>query len=763
MSDSFGAAAMRVGDNVAPAAANGGDNAAQKKDHQDPLTLQNYNLPDILKYKPELKPVDWLPPLPLNDQLNRQAMELAKPRNETTTKPELLDSAARDRMILQMQPEDRKQLDRMRMELSVGTGKEEREKKTAEIAAFLSEKLGDKVTENGKKAVLTPEKFSDLLSEVKSKRPAETAPLHQAIRDELLKDASNAIPDAAKRTDFANKLEAFEKRAAARKMPESEILSTLLQIGRVLDPNNKLEHGDKGLLARSMMANAADNTAIDQGGHNTCNVTALQARLYGHEPSIPSKVIADIAVAGKFITADETHVTPMNLDPDGEASLDPTPDGARNYASQLFQLAAVNAYWNRQDTMPGGKTVGKGNIQYAQTKEGECLLDVSVDPPQRVKFNTIDAGQPWLDIFRISEICAQLSGKPPENFGIKRWFLSRELEGVTEVMTLNGFRERLNKFKEQNAFPVLVEVDAAKAPFGDGKGYGPHVVTITDYDPKTDLLTVDNQWGKGADLTDLPGQGKRPTAEVMFAAMNPIPPVNFMWDKVKGGLKDLEWSDTVKPSIAALSTKGLGWGLSASAPWAVRGGLSYMSKWGVPGAEGLLSASETRLGGATLRVGTSLAALGAYAYVNDLPSAFKQGTSAGMGKITHIAGDWASFELGRTLSQKVVSFVPWAPARIGLTVAAGVATSTVFDHLAGEGSEIGGSWLYDRTRELWKPGPRLTVHDKPRVPVPQPGREPVANPGALSQLGKSSMTEYFNQKRNTSPQTNDPPFKIPAN
>ncbi len=762
MSDSLGAAAMRTSNNAEAAAKNGVDNAEQKNDRTNSSPLQNYALPDLLKLKPELKPVDWLPPLPLNEQLNRQAMELAKQKNENQAKPEVIDGAARDQVIAQMKNDERKQLDRMRMELAVTTGTQEREKKAAEISAFLTEKLGDKVSDSGRKALLNPEKLGNLLSEVKSKRPAETAALHQAIKETLLKNAENAIPDAKKREEFAQKMEAFEKRAAARNMPESEVLGTLLQIGRVLDPNNNLEHGNKSVLARSMMSNAADNTNIDQGGHNTCNVTAMQCRLYAQEPSIPSRVIADIAVGGKFVTADGTIVKPMNLDPDDEAKHDPPPDGARNYASQLFQLAAINAYWNRQDTMPGGKTVGKGNIQYAQTKEGECLLDVSVDPPQRVKFNTIDAGQPWLDIFRISEICAQLSGKPPENFGIKRWFLSRETEGVSEVVTLSGFKERLSKYKEQNAFPVLVEVDAAKPPFGDGKGYGPHVVTITDYDPQTGLVSVDNQWGKWADLTDLPGQGKRPTAELMFSSMNPIPPVNFMWDKVTGGLKDLKWSDAIEPSKAALSTKALGWGLSASAPWAVRGGLSYMSKWGVPGAESVLAASETKLGGATLRVGTSVAALGAYAYINNLPGAFKQGTSAGMGKLTHVAGDWASFELGRTLTSKVVSFVPWAPARIGLSLAAGAATSTVFDHLAGEGSEIAGSWLYDRAREYWKPGPRLTPHDKPIVPAPvQPLKEPVVNHGAISNLGKSTMIEYFNQRRSDNMQTNDLPYKAP--
>lgn len=226
-------------------------------------------------------------------------------------------------------------------------------------------------------------------------------------------------------------------------------------------------------------------------------------------------------------------------------------------------------------------------------------------------------------------------------------------------------------------------------------------------------MTVDNQWGKGADMTGLPGQQSKPTAEVLWSSMSQMPSLDFFQSSIKDGLKDLKMKDAIPPTVSALSSKGLLWGMSAAAPLAVRGGLGYLSEWGVPGAASVLSASETRLGSVALRTGTSLAAFAAFAYINDLPGAFKQGNSHAAGKLLRITGDYTSFELGGQLADKALSAVGlWAPARIGLDLAAGVATSTVFDRMLGEGAEIAGSQVYDRFRDYLKPYRPLSAPDK---------------------------------------------------
>lgn len=705
-------------------------------------------LPKLLKDRKDLLPADWQPPPPIaQDILSRQAL-LMVPKPEAAAaapRAEAVKSAERDRVISQLSPEDCKKLDSLRLELAVVTGDKEKALKQAEIRAFLAPKLTAPTNDLGLQEVLSPPSLNDLIKEIKRVRPQEVAELIKDARVKLLSFSDQSIPDEKRRKDFAEKLSEFDARVKERGLSESELLGSYLQLGRVLNPEIKLEYGNKSVLARSMMANVANPYSIDQGAHNTCNVTTMQVRLHAQEPATALKVVADATVGGGFVTADGTRVKPMSMEPDGEGKNDPVWDGGRNYASQIFQLTAINAYWNRRDTMPGGKTVGKGNIHYAQLPEGEFLFDTSVNPPQKLNLASFGADHPWLDIYGVSEINQQITGRPSKNFGILRWIYPGESDGVTKVVTLAGFKERLAELKKENAFPVVIAVDASKKPFGDGKGFGPHVVTITDYDAEKGLVSVDNQWGSGADHTGLPGQAPKAKVEEIFSSMSQLPSMDFFWDKIKDGYKEVKWKDAVAPTVTAGTVYGLKWGLSAAAPFAIKGGLGYLSEWGVPGAARALELSETRLGSAGLRVGTGLAALGAFAYMNDLPGAFKQGTSFGVGKLTRVAGDYASFEIGRGLASKAVGWVPWAPARFGLSLAAGVATTTVFDKLLGEGSEVGGSWVYDRAREYFGT-PYNRLPEKPFQPTDVISRDPNPTHRLSEQLAKPSMTKYFSDK-----------------
>lgn len=706
------------------------------------LSLSDFDLPQMLKNKPELKNLDWAPPPSVVDsKLDQKAMQLVKP--EPVVNEAQVNAAARDLVFSQLSLDARKSLDALRLRLSICTSPLERQERNEEISKFLRSSLGEKLSDQGLKAVLAAPNLGDVFAEIQKKRPGELLDLINEARSRVLVDAKSAIADGAKHKDFENKVALFDKRAGKDGLSSQELLGTYLQIARVLDPSLKLEHADKSLLSRSMIANACDPTSIDQGGHMTCNVTALEVRHFTQEPGTACKVIADLACAGHFVTADGTIVRPRDLDPDGESKLDLS-DGSRNYASQLYQVTAINAHWNRRETLPGGVTLKKGQIQYVQGPDGEALIDTSVDPPRKHGYGSINSAQPWLDIFAVSDINEQLTGRPSKNFGMRRWFHSGEEDGVSKIFSLEGFKEKLSAFKNEQAFPVLIEVDAAKKPFGDGKGFGPHVVTITDYDPATGLVTVDNQWGKGADMTGLPGEKPKVPVAELFSSMNMIPGSDFIWERVKDELKGLKLRDSIPPTVSALSTKGLFWGLGSAAPLAVRSGLGYMGELGVPGAASMLSASETRLGRMGLRAGTSLAALGAFAYVNNLPAAFNEGTSHGVGKLSRVTGDWASFELARMLGNKATFFVPWAPARFGFSLAAGVASSWIFDRLLGDACEIGGSRLYDNIHDALKPNRQLSAPDKAVKPDPPPA---LGSRDSLSQLGNGSLSNYFQNRQ----------------
>lgn len=717
-----------------------------------PTLLPETKLPPELLKKGQELTRDWKPPVPLlavPAEIDRKAAKIAEKQQAKPeeTKPEIVRQAEKNLLLGQLSADDRKTLDAIRLELSVATGDNERAIKQAEIQSFLATKLKAPIADGGIREILAACSSADLMKEIRVERPEEIQSLKVELKNRISSHADMAITEPGRRKDFAEKLAKFDERA--KNLPEAEVLNTYLQLGRVLDPSLKLEHGHRGVLAHSLLSNVAVPTSIDQGGHNTCNVTTMQVRLFSQEPGLAAKVVADVAVGGKFVSADGTVVKPMNLEPDSEAKVYPNWDGSRNYASQIFQLTAINIYWNRRETLPGGKTPGRGKIQYAQDEHGEFLLDTSVNPPQKQSFATVDADHPWLDVRGVSEINQQITGRPSTNFGIERWIYPSDSDGITKLMTLGGFKEKLQQLKDQNAFPVIISVDAAKKPFGDGKGFGPHVVTITDYDPEKQEVSVDNQWGSGNDFTGLPGQrSKLPVSEI-WGAMSQMPGLDFFKGKAKHALDGLAWKDTVKPTYTALSVKGLGIGLSATAPWAVRGGLGYLSEWGVPGAAKALQLSESKLGSVALRAGTGLAALGAFAYINDVPGAFKQGNSYGVGKLTRVAGDYLSFEIGRGIIQKATSWVPYAPARFGLQIAGGIATTTVFDKLLGEGSEIGGSYVYDYAHDyLYKPKglvPKAIEKPAPSVetitPNPTPGKE-------MKPLNGGSMTQQFIERKN---------------
>ena len=613
--------------------------------------------------------------------------------------------------------ENKERIDLFRFELAVTTNRQEKERKEKEMRAFIGSTSSKEVSEKVLNELCTTGTIHDMFANLSARNKQDSVELIKNLKDLLEARAHDAIKSDAKQKQFTEYMTTFEKRAKERKLPQEEVLATLLQVGRVLDPENKLLHDNGPLLAKSMIRNAANPTGIDQGGHNTCNVTTLECRLYTQEPSVPTKLVADIAINGEITTKDGSIIRPGNLAPDLEARFDPTPDGLRNYASQIFQNTAINVYWNRKDTLPGGKMICKGNIQYRQGGPGEpseYLLNTAESPPQIHKFRSIDSDHPWLNLDGLTDINAQITGRPSVNLGIQRYFYPSESKGVANVLTTGGLKEKLHEYKAKDSFPVIVVVDADKKPIGDGTGdLSPHVVTITDYDEEKGLVTIDNQWGSDDDFTGKDGQKSKMTVSELYSAMSLIPSTNFLWDNLKTSVKDIKSTDVLPPTTAALSSKLLRYGLSASAPLAVKGGLGALGEWGVPGAAKLLAATETKLGAGLLRAGTGLGALGAFAYANNLPAAFREGNARGTGKLTRVLLDSAGFDLGSQLTSKAVGAIglKWAPARLSLMLAAGVATGTILDRALGDGAEIAGSTIYEMGREYL--GEKYTIFRTP--------------------------------------------------
>lgn len=579
------------------------------------------------------------------------------------------------------------------------------------IRSFLQDRLGTMVSESGYADVLKSTKLSDALDALKGKTGADGRSHIEHIQQLVLDRAAKVIANPAHLLEFQNNLSTFRARANAQGLSESSVAETLLHISRVLDPLRLVDPARKqvnvemSITALGMMRNVADPTAIDQGGHNTCNVNTVECRLYSKEPQSAAKVVADVAITGEFKTADNTVVRPRTLTPDGEAKAYPTPDGWRNFASQIFQVTAINIHWNRKDTLPGGKFAGRGNIHYCQGGPGEpseYLLNASKSPPEIHGFDTIDANHPWLNVSQMSEINEQITGRPSENFSIGRYVTSSESKGCIGVSSLDEFKERLSKLAAARAFPIIVEIDAAKKPMGSGAGFGPHVATITHYDPLTGMVTVDNQWGKVNDMTDAPGQKPRISVADLYDNMDQMPSTSFLWGRFKENLSGITPSDLVRPAIATLSMKGVRFGTIGGAPTLLRTGLESMTKAGVPGSATALVASETRLGRIGTRAGTAFGAIGLAYVANDLRTAFNEGTGHGFGKLGRATINYGSYEVGALLGTgigRVTMLNRRAPGKAGIAITAGLALAAVVDRVGGEGTEIVVSGLYEDAKE----------------------------------------------------------------
>ncbi|MBI2812644.1 MAG: hypothetical protein HYX67_17705 [Candidatus Melainabacteria bacterium] len=114
-----------------------------------------------------------------------------------------------------------------------------------------------------------------------------------------------------------------------------------------------LSADERNQLAGSILHNASLRTGTDQGFHNTCNVTTLERRLNVTNPAEAARIVSEVGLTGQFQSKDGKMIKldAASLHEDKEASLqfgDKATDGKRNYASQLFDQAEINNYWQHR-------------------------------------------------------------------------------------------------------------------------------------------------------------------------------------------------------------------------------------------------------------------------------------------------------------------------------------------------------------------------------------------------------------------------------
>lgn len=352
----------------------------------------------------------------------------------------------------------------------------------------------------------------------------------EACRQEVFASADTKVRDAAPQTQDGKLVEAQQKLtdATAGRMGDNEQqfnrdLQTFLKRTDISDAdkaktldaitdivtNNRdgnrrdsgLSDAERKTVAAGLMNNAARPQDIDQGFHNTCNVTTIEEGLFTENPASAAAKVKEIALYGQYTGRDgkTINVPPDALHADFEATGSQDKDGKRNYASQLLQMGMINHYLqprgqyytqvqstDRRDTGERLMAMGPGG-----TFSDRAVLDPA---------NGKEMRHPDLDAYKVGEIGKQA--------GIDGQFVfshtSYARKGDDGSVKTFGSPQELEAAMKNRKWGILVVNSGDKlftGTSGKGGAGGGHVVSLHNNGDGTFKLS--NQWGKEHDQDGL--------------------------------------------------------------------------------------------------------------------------------------------------------------------------------------------------------------------------------------------------------------------
>lgn len=330
----------------------------------------------------------------------------------------------------------------------------------------------------------------------------------------------------------------FEKQGLslkeAKQKASEQVISTYREVRRLLksetDSAVPIDGASRIRLAQEIISNAANPTDIRQGKHRTCNVAVLEGRVYTREPASAARLVVDVATSGAYIASDGTRVVldKQSLRPDQDADRKDAEDN-RTYASQLFQVTAVNVYYAKfADGIRYEQHPVDPNIVPVDT--GERLVDYSSNPPKTIGFSWWDKHvngykdttfhRPSLFSDDLIEVYQSITGKTEKDWV---WEAGVIDEQIVSPDSARDLEQRLLEAKTNGQLPVAVVVHSGNEPFLTDSYHGAsgvagswHIVSALDIEPGAPArIKVDNQWSQAADhLTN-----NRLTPGELFGAM----------------------------------------------------------------------------------------------------------------------------------------------------------------------------------------------------------------------------------------------------
>jgi hypothetical protein len=347
-----------------------------------------------------------------------------------------------------------------------------------------------------------------------SRQQGSSEDLNTAL-SKLSADAAKTM-DSAHRAEFMNELHGFLSQAKLKNLSDDKVVRTLEATAKMLEGvgAKPLNQFDRVALATSLMHNVNHCDRIDQGFHNTCNVTAISKVLLANDPATYAEMLSSTALNSYYQASDGKRISvdAQSLQPDHESASGETMNAKRNYATQIFDLVAINNYWQRR--IPPFSYVQRQSTGAGDT--GERLLNSFGQPIKTSDGRYLD--QPSLDCVAMAKIGTEVGIK--ENFLIANRATDAGAGAIVSSATQldETLKDMLSK-----GHPAMIFVHSGNKLFTGKYGIGGggwHVVTIDSYDPSKKTFHLSNQWGAGND--------QDVSAELLYDAT--LPP--SQWAKV---------------------------------------------------------------------------------------------------------------------------------------------------------------------------------------------------------------------------------------
>jgi hypothetical protein len=355
----------------------------------------------------------------------------------------------------------------------------------------------------------------------------EKAPTDAQIQNEetQLRQIENSVAaNADMRKVFDDAIPQLHKRALSRHLSNTEVSRFYEQEGKLLLTHSSfVADRDRIMAATELMHQVADPVVTSQGMHDTCTMAGLEHKLTVQKPSVVAEMVTSLALNDKWVGHDGKTIAidKESLSPKAEEQSFLPGDGDRSFASQLFQLGAMNdlmqhfdprwrylqhdEHWYRY--LVGDAFGGTGELVVNPQGKSTGFADVTPN-----FFDTSGGPTSWAT----GEELTRLTG---ETYGIMQGAKYRYTNIPKHDMPAPGIdkdadvfyfatpqelENRLQQLKNSNGLPIMIAV-AAEGLYRVRSGEKPsagnepdHIICIDDYTPaqggKPAKVLLHNNW-----------------------------------------------------------------------------------------------------------------------------------------------------------------------------------------------------------------------------------------------------------------------------